>query len=165
MIIKYISIFSIVFCTISIIWLLFISPKDEIADPISIFYDLYYLLGPFISSPPFLLAMVIIIIFFIIIQFHLVIFSPLLNKCEYCGPLREDSPPFLVNGYCKNCDQHLCSKCFYFVKKGKKKVGCPNSNCSGSTFIRKNSLGYARLPSFIRNWVIENWNQKRKQKN
>lgn len=138
----------IILCTATLIWLIFFSPKGDVTDPSTIISNIPLYFLTFLNSPLFLVAITIYVFYLIHDPLIFIILNPLLNKCPYCKPIRDDTPPYLVNGFCPSCNTHLCSKCFEYDTKSNKRFGCPN--CSGMTFKYNKKLGY---PKIIRKWV------------
>lgn len=130
----------IILFTISIIWLVFFSPKDQVTDPVAILESAPFLVGAFLSSPMFFFLILGVLIYLVGSPLMLVLSKPILNKCEYCTSLRGDEEPYLVNGHCVNCNLLICSECFSHTKR---KTGCPN--CGAQKYKFRKRLGYFRL--------------------
>ncbi len=145
-----------VYVSLWIVYCVFFTPQSDISEPLAAVNHLPFLLVSFLDSPLFLITVISIILYFIHVPLLYILLGRFLHKCPYCETLRDDSPPFLVNGYCSNsnCNKYLCRKCFYYENKEEgRSPGCPS--CNGSTFIPDKMIAYKRLPKIIRNRMIK----------
>ena len=125
-----------------IVYVLSMNPDGSFNDPNKVINSAISVLG---SSGIFFLGIGVILYYSrnSIVNFFLMMMNGLniLNKCNYCTPLREDLTAYVVNGCCSSCGIHICSKCFRFSNKtSKKSIGCPE--CGSKSFTPRNRLGY-----------------------